>query len=97
MQAREAMYFIGQANLYRLNGNIDSALYYLYNSNLLSRKINPDEVTWWIAKSELLLGMAYDVRGDRTNALMMYNRVMQMKDVATHGDAQRYIANPYRR
>ncbi|HET9135662.1 MAG TPA: hypothetical protein VFO76_03415, partial [Candidatus Kapabacteria bacterium] len=89
-QAREAMYFIGQSNLYRPNGNIDSALYYLYNSNLLSRKITPDEVTWWIAKSELMLGMAYDVRGDRTNAIMMYNRVMKMKDVATHGDAQRY-------
>jgi len=96
-QAREAMYFIGQSNLYRPNGNIDSALYYLYNSNLLSRKITPDEVTWWIAKSELMLGMAYDVRGDRTNAIMMYNRVMQMKDMATHGDAQRYLANPYRR
>jgi hypothetical protein len=96
-QAREAMYFIGQSNLYRPNGNIDSALYYLYNSNLLSRKITPDEVTWWIAKSELMLGMAYDVRGDRTNAIMMYNRVMKMKDVATHGDAQRYLATPYRR
>ncbi len=96
-QAREAMYFIGQSNLYRSNGNIDSALYYLYNSNLLSRKITPDEVTWWIAKSELMLGMAYDVRGDRPNAIMMYNRVMKMKDVATHGDAQRYLANPYRR
>jgi hypothetical protein len=96
-QAREAMYFIGQSNLYRPNGNIDSALYYLYNSNLLSRKITPDEVTWWIAKSELMLGMAYDVRGDRTNAIMMYNRVMKMKDVATHGDAQRNLATPYRR
>ena len=96
-QAREAMYFIGQANLYRPGGNIDSALYYLYNSNLLSRKITPDEVTWWIAKSELQLGMAYDVRGDRANAIMMYNRVMKMKDMATHGDAERYLANPYRR
>ena len=96
-QAREAMYFIGQAFLLNHNGNLDSALYYLYNCNQLSYKLTPNEVTWWIAKSELLLGMAYDVRGDRTNALMMYNRVMQMKDVATHGDAQRYIANPYRR
>ncbi|MBS1902696.1 MAG: hypothetical protein JSS75_03230 [Bacteroidetes bacterium] len=97
-QAREAMYFIGQGFLYRSGGNIDSALYYLYNSNLLSRKVTPDEVTWWIAKSELLMGEAYDVRGDRKNALMMYNRVMQMKDVSgSHADASRYISTPYKR
>ncbi len=97
-QAREAEYFIGTSNLLRGNGNLDSALYYLYNSNLLSRKITPDETTWWIAKSELQMGMAYDAKGDRKNALTMYDRVMKMKDVSgTHADAQRYQANPYKR
>lgn len=97
-QAREAMYFIGQKNLLLSSGNIDSALYYFYNSNLLSRKITPDEVTWWVAKSELQMGMAYDVKNDRKNALMMYDRVQKMKDISgTHADAQRYITSPYRR
>jgi tetratricopeptide (TPR) repeat protein len=97
-QAREAMYFIGQAQLSRRNGNLDSALYYLYNSNLLSRKITPNEVTWWIPKSELQVGMAYDLRGDRKNALMMYDRVLAMKDMSgTHAEANRYKQNPYKR
>jgi len=96
-QAREAMYFIGQAQLLNRNGNLDSALYYLYNANQLSHTVTPNEVTWWMAKSELLMGEAYDARGDRKNALMMYNRVMQMKDQSTHGDAQRYLESPYRR
>jgi len=92
------MYFIGQAFLLRPGGNIDSALYYLYNCNLRSYQLTPNEVTWWIAKSELLMGEAYDVAGDRKNALFYYNRVMQMKDVSgAHADAQRYIATPYRR
>ena len=97
-QAREAMYFIGQAALYRRGGNLDSALYYLYNSNLLSRKISPNEVTWWVPKSELFMGMAYDARGDRKNALEMYNRVLKMKDLSgTQAEANRYIATPYKR
>jgi hypothetical protein len=97
-QAREAMYFIGQAQLMMPKGNLDSALYYFYNSNILSRKITPDEVTWWIAKSELQMGQAYDAKSDRANALMMYNRVLKMKDIGgSHADAQRFIQTPYRR
>jgi hypothetical protein len=97
-QAREAMYFIGQSNLLRPTGNLDSALYYLYNSNLLTRTISPNEVSWWIAKSELQMGQAYDAKGNRKDALIQYNRVLQMKDVSgSHADAQRYIASPYRR
>ncbi len=97
-QAREAMYFIGEAYLVNHTGNLDSALYYLYNCNLISYKLTPTEVTWWIAKSELLMGEAYDARGDRKNALMMYNRVMKMTDVSNaHADAERYIASPYQR
>jgi len=96
-QAREAMYFIGQAFLLNHNGNLDSALYYLYNCNLKSYELTPTEVTWWIAKSELLMGEAYDAKGDRKNALYFYDRVMKMKDQNTHGDAQRFIETPYRR
>jgi tetratricopeptide (TPR) repeat protein len=97
-QAREAMYFIGQAFLLNHTGNLDSALYYLYNSNQLSYKLTPNEVTWWIPKSELLMGEAYDARGDRKNALLMYNRVMNTKDVSgAHAEAQKYIESPFRR
>lgn len=97
-QAREAMYFIGQAQLLNRSGNLDTALYFLYNANQLSHTLTPNEVTWWMTKSELLMGQAYDARGDRKNALMMYDRVMKMKDVSgAHAEAQRYIDSPYRR
>jgi hypothetical protein len=97
-QAREAMFFIGQAFLLNHTGNIDSALYYLYNANVLSYKLTPNEVTWWIAKSELLMGEAYDAAGDRKHALFYYDRVMKMKDDAgAHRDAQNYITSPFRR
>ncbi|MEI8134208.1 MAG: hypothetical protein WCH46_03895 [bacterium] len=97
-QAREAMFFIGQAFLLNHTGNLDSAIYYLYNSNLKSYELTPNEVTYYIAKSELLLGEAYDAAGDRKQALYFYNRVMKLSDVAgAHADAQRYMVNPYRR
>jgi len=97
-QAREAMFFIGQAFLLNHNGNIDSALYYLYNANLLSYKLTPNEVTYYTAKSELLMGEAYDAAGDRKHALYFYNRVLNMKDEAgAHRDAQSYITSPFRR
>jgi hypothetical protein len=97
-QAREAMFFIGQAYLVNHNGNIDSALYYLYNANLKSYELSPNEVTYYIAKTELMMGQAYDVAGDRKHALYFYNRVMNLKDEANaHRDAQIYIETPYRR
>lgn len=97
-QGREAMYFLGQAQLYLPNGNLDSALYYLYNSDLLSRKIDAGNTTWWIAKAELLMGEAYDAKGDRKRATDMYQRVLAMQDFSgAHSDAQRYLQTPYRR
>jgi len=97
-QAREAYFFIGEAFLFNHAGNIDSALYYLYQSNVLNYKISPNEVTYFGAKSELLLGEAYDAAGDRKNALYFYNRVMQIKDTyGTHADAERFMQSPYRR
>ncbi|HEY3876219.1 MAG TPA: hypothetical protein VGM92_12140, partial [Candidatus Kapabacteria bacterium] len=58
-QAREAMFFIGTAQIKMSRGNMDTALYYLYNSDLLSRKINRDEPQeWWVTDAELYMGEA---------------------------------------
>jgi tetratricopeptide (TPR) repeat protein len=95
-QAREAMFFLGQAQLSLPTGTPDSALYYLYNSNLLSRKITPNDMTWWITKSELLMGQAYDKKGDRARAVEMYRRVLKLPDYSgAHASATRFLANPY--
>jgi tetratricopeptide (TPR) repeat protein len=98
-QAREAMFFIGAAQMKKTNGNIDSALYYLYNSDLLSRKINQSgQQDWWVTDAEFYMGEAYDIRGDRKNATLMYERVLNLPDHnRDHADATRYLTSPYRR
>jgi tetratricopeptide (TPR) repeat protein len=98
-QAREAMYFIGLAQMKRAGGNMDTALYYFYNSDLLSRKIEQsDKFDWWITETELNMGEAYDTKGDRNNALLMYRRVLGLPDYQNaHANATRYIATAYRR
>jgi tetratricopeptide (TPR) repeat protein len=96
-QAREAMFYLGQAALF--TGKADSALYYLYNSNLLSRKIMLDgEINSWITRSELMMGQAYDIKGDRKRALEMYRRVLDMDDKGgSHASAEKYLEKPYLR
>jgi tetratricopeptide (TPR) repeat protein len=97
-QARESMHFLGQAQLFMPNGNMDSALYYLYNANLLSRKLSPNKTEWWITKSELMMGQAYDLKGDRQRALQMYNRVLDLDDFSgAHAAAKKFIASAYKR
>jgi len=98
-QAREAMFFIGAAQMKKLGGNMDTALYYLYNSDLLSRKINENGTQdWWVTDAELFMGEAYDQKNDRKNALLMYQRVLYLPDHnRDHADAQRYLATPYKR
>ncbi len=98
-QAREAMFFIGTAQLKMAHGNMDTALYYLYNSDLLSRKINRDgPQDWWVTDAELYMGEAYDMRKDRKNAVLMYQRVLALPDHnRDHADAQQYLASAYRK
>jgi tetratricopeptide (TPR) repeat protein len=98
-QAREAMYFIGLAQMKPANGNMDTALYYFYNSDLLSRKIEqPDKFDWWVTETELNMGEAYDRKGDRKNAVLMYRRVLGLPEYQNaHAEATKYLATPYKR
>lgn len=98
-QAREAMFFIGVAELKKPNGNMDTALYYLYNSDLLSRKINQSgPMDWWITDAELFMGEAYDVRKDHKDAIPLYQSVLKLPDHnRDHADAAKYLATPFRR
>ena len=99
-QAREAMYFLGLAQMKMSNGNMDTALYYFYNSDLLSRTIekDPDKYDWWLASTELAMGEAYDNRGSRKEAVLMYQRVLGLPDKNnSHAEATRYLSTPYKR
>ncbi len=97
-QAREAMHFLGQAQLMSPYGNLDSALYFLYNSDLLSRTISPNEMQWWLTREELLMGQAYDSKNDRPRAIQMYKRVLDLPDFnGDHAAAERFLQMPYRK
>jgi tetratricopeptide (TPR) repeat protein len=97
-QAREAFYYIGQAQLISPHGNLDSALGNFYNSDLLSIKMSPGETNGWMTKAELFMGEIYDLKGMRDRALQMYKRVIDMQSSGDdHNVAERYLANPYRR
>jgi tetratricopeptide (TPR) repeat protein len=97
-QAREAFYYIGQAQLVSLHGNLDSALGNFYNSDLLSIKMSPNETNGWITKAELFMGEIYDLKGMRDRAIQMYKRVVDMDPSGSdHSAAQRYLVTPYRR
>ncbi|MDP4200144.1 MAG: hypothetical protein Q8922_12275 [Bacteroidota bacterium] len=99
-QAREAMYFIGLAQMKRMGGNMDTALYYFYNSDLLSRTIekDPSKYDWWLTATELSMGEAYDMRGNRKDAIQMYRRVLELPEYNTsHSEANKYLLTPYKR
>lgn len=99
-QAREAMYFIGLAQMKKAGGNMDTAVYYFYNSDLLSRTIekDPSKFDWWLTSTELSLGEAYDVRGNRREAIQMYRRVLELPDHnSAHSEANKYLLAPYKR
>jgi tetratricopeptide (TPR) repeat protein len=99
-QAREAMYFLGLAQMKKTNGNMDTALYYFYNSDLLSRTIekDPDKFDWWLPAAELAMAEAYDNKGDRKDAILMYKRVLGLPDHnSSHSEATRYLSTPYKR
>ena len=98
-QAREAMYFIGLAQMKRMGGNMDTALYYFYNSDLLSRTIEKNgDFDWWVTNTELYMGEAYDAKKLRKNAIEMYQRVLSLPDYnGAHAEAKRYLTEPYQR
>jgi tetratricopeptide (TPR) repeat protein len=98
-QAREAMYFIALAQLRRADGNMDTALYYFYNSDLLSRKIEQNvKPDWWLPNTELYMGEAYDMQGHRKEAIDLYNRVRALPDFNNaHAEATKYLVTPYKR
>jgi len=94
--AREAHYYLGKFDF--MAGRFDAALQFLYRSDELSRKIDKDEPSGFMALGNLLIGMIYDVQGRRQDAIMQYEKVLSMKEYDnSHKDSKGYIVNPYKR
>ncbi len=91
---REASYYIG--NWYKIDGQMDSAIVYLKISEQLSRKLDKEEATGFLANALLYLGMAYDDLGQREMAIKKYKETLEVKNFhSTHELAERYLKTPY--
>jgi tetratricopeptide (TPR) repeat protein len=91
---REAVFYLGKFEF--MANRFDTALNYLYQCDVLSRKIDKDGSSGFMAQGNLLIGMIYDVRGQRPQALEQYEKVLDMKDYEnSHSDAKKYRRVPY--
>ncbi|RPI16268.1 MAG: tetratricopeptide repeat protein [Ignavibacteriae bacterium] len=92
---RESFYYLGLSNL-RVN-NPDEALNYYRQSADLSRQIEKDKETPELVFSILGIGMAYDMKGDRNEAIKYYDQVLNMKEIENSRQlAQSFKNNPYK-
>jgi len=94
--AREAHYYLGRHEF--LAGRFDAALKHLYRCDELSRTLDRDGPSGFMALTNLMIGMIYDARGQRQLAEMQYRKVLDMKEYEhSHDDAKQYLKKPYRR
>jgi len=91
---REAYYYIGRWNL--LNSRYDAAMKAFQECDVLSLKIDKGSASGFAAMANLMIGMLYDLKGDRSGAVAQYRKVLGMKEYGTsHVDAKRYLQTPY--
>jgi tetratricopeptide (TPR) repeat protein len=92
--AREAQYYCGMASM--LGRRLDEALDHFYRCDELSRKLDRDEASGFMAMANLRIGMVYDMQGKRNLAVGQYRKVGEMKDYQdSRALAQQYLAAPY--
>lgn len=92
---RESSYYLGIR--YQERGMLDSAETMLEESIAQSERIDKGEKeSGFLINAVLYLGMVYDSKGERSEAVRMYNRVLDMREFAnSHNQAERYIKTPY--
>ena len=91
---REAEYYCGMGAM--IGRRFDEALDHLYRCDALSRTLDRDEASGFMAMANLRIGMVYDMQGKRDLALAQYRKVREMKDYQdSRAQAERYLAAPY--
>ncbi|HXX65320.1 MAG TPA: tetratricopeptide repeat protein, partial [Bacteroidota bacterium] len=75
---REAQYYLGLGDL--LGRRLDDALTHFYRCDELSRALDRNEASGFMAMANLKTGMIYDLQGKRDLAIVQYEKVMSMKD-----------------
>lgn len=96
LDAREAAYYMGR--FFFLGNNHTEALEQFYRCDELSRKLDKDGPSGFMAMANLYIGMIYDLQNKRQYALMQYQKVLRMKEFEdSHREARRYLQQPYTR
>lgn len=91
---REALYYISLCLL--KTERINEAESYLFECYELNKQID-SEATSYTAYTNLLLGMFYDIKGDRNKASYYYDAVLSMKNFSnSHAEAEKLKKNGYR-
>ncbi len=91
---REAEYYCGMAAM--VGRRLDEALDHFYRCDGLSRRLDREEASGFMAMANLKMGMVYDMQGKRDLALAQYRKVCEMKDYQdSRVQAKQYLANPY--
>ncbi len=88
----QALYFLARARIVR--GDERAALANLLSLEALTARL--DEDTYFKVVGRLYQGIAYDLLGERENAITRYESVLAMKRWgSSHSSARRYLAKPY--
>ncbi len=89
LTAREALYYIGY-EYYRFR-EYEKARKYFERCDALSRRIDKDEPSGFLIKTNLYLGKIYDALGNRSLAAKKYRQLLKWRDY----DRSRYYAKKY--
>ena len=93
---REARYYCGMDAM--LNRRFDGALENFYRCDSLSRALDKEEASGFMAMANLRIGMVYDMQGKRDLALTQYRKVKDMKNyLESRAQADQYLEAPYPR
>jgi tetratricopeptide (TPR) repeat protein len=91
---REAFYYLGRYSF--VVGQHDSAMVFFKRCENLSRRVDKDGPSGFRSMANLHMGMIYDMRGRRQEALQQYRIVLAMDEYEqSHRDARAYLKKPY--
>jgi tetratricopeptide (TPR) repeat protein len=91
---REAAYYLGMCA--KNAGQFDDALREWYRCDELSRSIDTNEPSGFMAMANLKIGMIYDLQKKRDLAVKQYEKVREMKEYKnSQSEAKKYLHTPY--
>ncbi len=89
----EALFFLGK-DAFRRN-RLDEAIEAFAAVDSLGGRLGEELDRHYVALANLLMGMCFDLQGQRAEAVRCYERVQKRPDYNTHDLAAKYLKTPY--